>query len=326
MIETARRHFGNGAAASLLSLGLAACATVEPATPPAPADIMINGVGVYSESATSDLAGNIYTGSLTGTIFRATPGTAIAQPWVEASEANGLLALFGVLADDRHGLLWTCSNPDTFTGSGAPGGRSALKAFALTDGSYTASYDLPEGPQACNDIAVAPDGSIYVSETVNGQIFHLPRGANELQLFARGEDLVGIDGLAFAADGTLYINNVRQNLVQRVERGANGTYAGLTTLQLSLPVSAPDAIRPLGGHRFIQSEGQGGRIALISVEGNSATVTPLFEGVRSAPGVTVVGGTGYAIEGKIQYLFDPALKGQDPGPFMLRAFRFDPAR
>jgi len=33
-----------------------------------------------------------------------------------------------------------------------------------------------------------------------------------------------------------------------------------------------------------------------------------------------VGRTGYATEGKIAYLFDPALRSKDPGPFVIRAF------
>jgi hypothetical protein len=45
----------------------------------------------------------------------------------------------------------------------------------------------------------------------------------------------------------------------------------------------------------------------------------LREGLNSSPGVTPVGGTAYAIEGKIRYLIDPKLKGQDPGPFVIRA-------
>ena len=40
----------------------------------------------------------------------------------------------------------------------------------------------------------------------------------------------------------------------------------------------------------------------------------LKEGLISPPGVTTVGKTAYAIEGKITYLIDPKLKGQEPGP------------
>ena len=45
----------------------------------------------------------------------------------------------------------------------------------------------------------------------------------------------------------------------------------------------------------------------------------LKDGLVSPPGVTRVGDTAYAIEGKITYLIDPKLKGQEPGPFIVHA-------
>jgi hypothetical protein len=61
-------------------------------------------------------------------------------------------------------------------------------------------------------------------------------------------------------------------------------------------------------------------VALIEVDGDSATVTPVKTGLESSPGVAQVGAIGYAIEGKSNYMFDPALRDKDPGPFVLRAF------
>src|SRR5690606_25996364 len=108
-------------------------------------------------------------------------------------------------------------------------------------------------------------------------------------------------------------------LVQRVDL-KDGAYAGLTDLTLSEPVSGPDGLRALGGNRFLQAEGPGGRVAIIEVAGDSATVTPVRTGLQSSPGTASVGKVGYAIEGKIDYLFNPDLRGKDPGPFVIRAF------
>ena len=159
-----------------------------------------------------------------------------------------------------------------------------------------------------------------MSETGSGRIFHLAKGANALSTFADSPDLVGIDGLAFSGDGTLYINNVRKNLFQRVNRNADGSYAGLTALTLNDTLNGPDGLRSVGGNKFLQAEGPGGRIALIVVDGDSATVTPLKSGLNSTPGIARVGHIGYANEGKISYLFDPKLKDQSPAPFVIRAF------
>jgi uncharacterized protein (TIGR01244 family) len=48
-------------------------------------------------------------------------------------------------------------------------------------------------------------------------------------------------------------------------------------------------------------------------------VRVLRDGLDSSPGVTPVGDTAYAIEGRIRYLIDPRLKGHDPGPFSIIA-------
>ena len=308
------------AVTAAFAASLAACATV-PLTPSgAPQDIRIAGSRVFPESITSDARGNVYVGSMSGTIYRATPGSTIAEPWIVAEAQNGLLALFGVLVDERSGRLWTCSNPNPFArGSSTPAG-SSLVAFELEDGAFAATYPFPAGRAACNDIVVAGDGTLFITETAGGRIFRLAPGGSELELFAQGEDLVGIDGIALADDGRMYINNVRANLVQRVERRGDGTYAGLTTLDLSQPVSGPDGLRSIGGNRFLQAEGAGGRVAPITIEGDRATVTPLKTGLQSSPAVTRVGSIGYATEGKINYLIDPALQGQDPGDFYIRAF------
>jgi len=324
-LSPARRISG---LARIGALGVALAALVGCATLPEggqaqrqPADIPIAASGgVHPESITADDDGNIYVGSVLGTIFRAAPGASEATPWVSVNQDAGPQALLGVLADERHGLLWTCVNPNMFMDP--PGtGKSTLQAFALDSGNLSASYDFPLGkPTVCNDIAVAADGTVFASETASGRIFTLSSGANELELFAEGEELVGIDGLAFAEDGTLYINNVRTHEFQRVNRDADGAYAGLTTLALDDTLNGPDGLRPLGGNRFIQAEGPGGRVAIIEVSGDSAKVVPVKEGLNSSPGAMAIGDVGYAVEGKIGYLIDPKLRGQDPGPFVIRAF------
>jgi hypothetical protein len=54
-------------------------------------------------------------------------------------------------------------------------------------------------------------GNVWATETLAGRIFLLRKGGGGLELFAAGQDLVGVDGIAIAGDGTIYINNVRQH-------------------------------------------------------------------------------------------------------------------
>ena len=313
-----------GAGFGLAALAMLAACSAEPeeaaGSETIVADIPVNGERVFPESVAADSSGNLYLGSTGGTIYRALAGSGSAEPWIAPDETNGLTSLFGILPDETRGVLWVCNNPG-FGGPPDPDAVSQLKAFDLATGELSASYDFPAGaPAACNDIAIGADGKVWASETSGGRIFTLADGADSLELFAEGEELVGIDGIAFAEDGTLYINNVRQNLVQRVERGEDGAYAGLTDLALSQPVEGPDALRPLGGSTFIQAEGPAGRVALVEIDGDAATVTTLQEGLDGTPGATAFGDVLYVPESKVNYLFDPALAGQDPGAFVIRAF------
>lgn len=302
--------------AVLMGLMLAACATVRVAAPPA--DVTIDGSRVYPESITSDAAGNLYNGSNAGTIYRTLVGARTAEPWIIPNPENGLRSLFGVFADDRHGLLWACDNPNIFK---RETGKTTLRAFDLKTGRIKAGYDFPTNvPAACNDIAITADGSVWATETLAGRIFVLRPHAQELALFAGGPELVGVDGIAVAGDGAIYINNVRKQLFQRVEHKADGSFDKLTTLTTSLPLNGPDGLRALGGNRFIQGEGPGGRVALVDVRGDTATLTPIATGLDGPVGVTVTHGVAHVIEGKIEYMMDPKLKDKSPDPFLIRAF------
>ena len=298
-----------------LALGAALIATASARAPGG--NVTISGSRVYPESLTSDAAGNLYNGSNNGTIYRALAGSKIAEPWIVPDAQNGLRSLFGVFADDAHGLLWACDNPNIFK---RETGISTLRAFDLKTGRLSVKYDFPaDGPAACNDIAIGKDGTVWASETSGGRIFVLRPHANALALYAKSADLVGIDGIAIAGDGAVYINNVRKQLFQRVERKADGSFDRLTTIATSLPLNGPDGLRALGGNHFIQGEGPGGRVALVDVKGDTATITPIATGLDGSVGVTVVGRTAYAIEGKGEYLFDPKFKDKSPDPFLIHA-------
>ena len=313
-----------GAAAMAAALALAACATIPAATPDR--EILIAGSGIYPESMDADRAGNIYVGSSGGTIYRASAGADRALPFITPDARNGLQSLYGILVDEPRGMLWACSNPPF----GAPPATTpqppAIAAFALDDGSLQGRWPFPAGerPVTCNDMAIDAGGTLFTTDIASGRIYALARGGTALTLFADDPALVGADGIAFAGDGTMYINNVRQHLVQRVNRGADGAYAGLTTLTLSQPVNGPDALRPVGGNRFLQAEGGSGRIALVEIEGDRATVTTVTDQFDSVASVARVGSVGYSAEGKIAYLFDPALAGQDPGAFTIESFPLPP--
>ena len=299
--------------AALAALLAAGAAMAAPA-----GDIRIDDTNVYPESLGAAPDGTLYIGSIKGIVFRAPRGQATAEPWIQPTAENGILSLLGVLPDAASKTLWLCSSPNPFRTPPAVG-VSALMAFDLKTGNQKGAWPLPAPASACNDITIGPDRTVYASDTPNGRIFVLKPGAKSLQLYANDARLKGIDGIVFGGDGTLYLNIVSHNQLMRVDRGADGAMTGLTELTLSQPVAGPDGFRLISGNRFLLAEGNSGRIDEVTITGDHADIRVLKEGLTSPPGVTRVGQTAYAIEGKILYLVDPKLKGQDPGPFMVRA-------
>jgi Strictosidine synthase-like, N-terminal len=281
-------------------------------------DVQIDGNGVYPESITSLANGTLYVGSITGTIYRAAPGAMRAEPWIRRSRANHLLSIFGVLADARSHSLWVCSSPVKLPG-GVAAGQASVMRFDLRTGVETGEWPLPSPGALCDDITLAPDGTAFVADLANGEILTLGPHAASLGVFARDPALKGMDGIAFSGDGTLYADNITTNRLLRVDRSATGRFTGLTPLVTSRKLAGPDGLRLIGGRRFALAEGRAGRIDEITITGVRARIQVLRRGLMSPASVTHVGDVVYAADGKIQYLFDPALKGKDPNPFIVHA-------
>jgi sugar lactone lactonase YvrE len=281
-------------------------------------DILIDDINVYPESMSAAPDGTLYVGSMKGIVFRAAPGAAKAEPWIRPSAANGILSILGVMVDKPSNTLWICSAPTPLRNPPATG-ISALMAFDLKTAAPKGVYPFPAPASVCNDITVARDGTAYASDTPNGRIFSLPHGAKSLTLFADDPALKFIDGLVFSGDGTLYANIVTKGLLLRINRQTDGSVGAITPLTTSEPLGAPDGFRLISGRRFLLAEGSAGRIDEVTIDGDTATVRILRDGLISPPAVTLIGNTAYALEGKIGYLIDPKLKGQDPGPFKIYA-------
>ncbi len=277
-------------------------------------DIVMDGTDLYPESMSSGPDGTVYIGSMKGIVFRAKPGSHQARAWIKPTAANGILTLLGVLVDAPSHTLWLCSDPGALR-SPPVTGTASLMAFDLRTGRRRGNYPFPAPASICNDISVAPNGDVYASDTPNGRILRLAKGARALTVFAEDPRLKGIDGLVFGGNGVLYLNNVSRNQLLIIDIRADGSAGPITPMVLSQPVAGPDGFRYIGANRFLLAEGNAGRVDLVTISGVQANIQVLRAGLQSPPAVTLVGTTVYALEGKILYLISPGLKGKDPGPF-----------
>jgi sugar lactone lactonase YvrE len=258
------------------------------------AEITINDTGVQAENLTSSQDGTVYFGSTAkGTIYRAAPGAAQADAWIQASTA-GLSNVLGVLADDARNTLWVCQN-NTGGRGGAPAvGQTALRSFDLKSGAAKATYPFPTNGGVCNDMAIAPDGTIYVTESFTNRVHRLRPGAAALDLWITDERFAGIDGIAMLADGAVYVNTFFGGELFRIPVDAAGRAGTVVKIETSLPLSRPDGLRAVGPRTLIQAEGQG-RVAELTIDGDRANVRVIRDGLTGPTGVTRVGDTVLAL-------------------------------
>jgi sugar lactone lactonase YvrE len=267
-----------------VSVGLAASA---------PTDVTLHEDKPFPESLTSTSEGALIIGSLAkGEVLRAPKGAATAEVWIKPG-TNGLQRVLGVLADQRSGTLWVCSSK--LPPNGAP---TALKTFDLKTGAPKGGYDFPGDNALCNDIAIGPDGTAYATDTTANRIMRLKKGAS--------------------ANDTIYVNTVTTGHLFRIPVSKDGAAGAIAQLKPSQELSRPDGMRTLGKNQFLLIEGVG-RLDRVTIEGDNAKIEVLKDGFNGPTAVTQTGNTAWVLEGKLNYMQDPKLKDQDPGPFKAQA-------
>jgi len=309
---TIRRASLASAAAIILALGTAGAVRAETAP-----------VGVpdksFPESVTSTSDGTLYVGSFNhGGVTKISGGK--AEQLVKPGAANSRSTL-GVLADEKSGTLYVCSNDISAMGVAGPSDTKGawLKTFDLKSGAPKGSFALSDPKSFCNDIVVGADGTAYVSDSFAPFVYSLKPGGTALATFATdpqlapAKDGVGLDGIAIGADGNLYVTTFIPAKLFKIEV-KDGKAGAVTELKPSRPLDHADALRAHGGG-FLLIEGNG-KLDKVTVKGSEATIDTIKDGLAEPVSVTQVGDVGWIAEGKLSYVIGDN-KGKDPGPFKL---------
>jgi hypothetical protein len=309
----------NGRAHALLASGLAlifACAGT------ARAETLIGVLdNSFPESVTSKHDGTLYVGSFNlGGVVKITPDGK-AEQFIKPG-AGGSRSTLGVLADEKSGTLYVCSNDLSGLGVASPGdGNGAwLKTFDLASGAPKGSFALPDPKSFCNDIVVGSDGTAYVTDSFAPNVYSLKPGSTALETWATDASLaptkggVGLDGIAIGSDGDLYVTTYIPAKLFKIAVRA-GKAGEVTALKPSRPLDHADAMRAFGDG-FLLIEGNG-KLDKVAVKGSEAEIATIKDGFVEPVSVTQVGNVGWVAEGKLSYIIGEN-KGKDPGPFALK--------
>jgi sugar lactone lactonase YvrE len=280
-------------------------------------EITLPGTRLFTESITSTKDGTLFVGSVgKGNVSRIPYGTTTVTEFIKTG-TSGLNAVFGIFADEKFKTLWVCSDKyDDGTGD-AP----AVKSFDLKTGAPKGSYTLPGDGTFCNDIAVAGDGTAYITETGQGTVDMLKPGAKEPEIAAKDPLLAGADGLAFGEKNVLYVNSVTTGKLLRVDLGPDGKSKSVVELKVSQPLTRPDGMRTISKNRLLLAENSGNMdvVTFSGPGGQNADIKTIKSGLESTPAVTATRGMAWIAEGKLNYRNDPNLKDKDPGTFKIYA-------
>ena len=250
-------------------------------------EILISDAKSQPESLAIAPGGVLIIGSASSPfVFRVLPGSLTADKFIDASAEGSDTFFFGMLADASSNTLWTCQLtpvPNT-----SPTRRhTALRSFDLVTGVAKVRWNLPGDNSTCNDLAIGPDKALYITDTANGKIYRLSSGASAADLFLEHRTLTGVDGITFLG-GTLYVNNVIFNKLYRIPVDAAGKPGTPEDIWMDQPINGPDGMRSANGHLFVAENGAG-KISMLTIHGDKASVIILKTGLKTPTGVEPAG-------------------------------------
>ncbi|MFP2932813.1 hypothetical protein ACLESO_48245 [Pyxidicoccus sp. 3LG] len=258
----------------------------------------------YPNGIAHAVDGTLFVGSVSnGSVVRRAPG---GEWTVLFPGSDEVFSATSLRLDAPRGLLWGTS-PDAL-GLLRPGGalgRRTARIFALDarTGEVRRVIPLPEGVLG-NDLTVAPDGGLYVTDSSRAAVLHLAPGSRQLETWvtdprfqAKGQGMatVGPAGIALAPDGrTLAVNTFGTGRLFLVRPGTKGTSPVVTEVELPRRLENPDGMRFAPDGRLLVLEGAidsgDGRVVRIDVLGQTQGPRPLevlASGLESPVNLTV---------------------------------------
>jgi sugar lactone lactonase YvrE len=228
--------------------------------------IELPGPDYFPEGIASAGDGTLYVGSIMqASIAKVPAGSTKAQPFVRPGLARR--GVLGVTVDEARQLLWFCdSNPkidDTKKAGDVVGVR-------LSDATEAVRHALPplDGKAPfCNDLIVAPDGAVWVTESAGGRVFRVPAAAalqaNSAEAWLTGGEIGppsggnGANGIEWL-EGRLIVANVGRGTLVELDPASTAPDRGARVIPLAdavthAPVTlcSPDGVERVPGSRNV---------------------------------------------------------------------------
>ena len=129
------------------------------------------------------------------------------------ASGGGLRQLLGLKVDARRRLLWVVNGryPEPVPNPPADAGTGGIRAYHLETGALVTAVEIDERPllHGFNDMALADDGTVYVTDSHSHAVYKLAAGGKQLELLLRDPAMAYPNGIVLTPDGrTLYVAHV----------------------------------------------------------------------------------------------------------------------
>jgi hypothetical protein len=143
----------------------------------------------------------------------------------------------------------------------------------LRDGSLRRSIVFDDdAPHLPNDLAIAPDGTVYVTDSLGGRVLRVPRDRDAFEPVTPSDALVYPNGIARAHDGRLYVAHLGGIAI------VDATAGSLTPMPTvpGVPLGGIDGLVLDGGRLLAVQNGLGRpRMVAITLDATGSRATKL---------------------------------------------------
>ncbi|MDX2240688.1 MAG: gluconolaconase [Leptolyngbyaceae cyanobacterium bins.302] len=273
--------------------------------------------------------GTLYIGSITsGQILRITPDGKFETFFGGNDE---VFAATTLRLDESRSILWG-SSPD-FLGTRNPGGeivRRPPRVFAIDtrSGKVLRVILMPEGGFS-NDIALDPQGGIYITDSTLARIHYIAPRTTQLQTWAADErfraERIGLGGIARRADGVLVVGHYSNGELFKVIPQPQGQ-PRVEVIPLERPLENPDGMQFAPDGSLILTEGAvesgNGRLVRINIFAPTdlKPIETLATDLKSPVNLTLAGRQVWVTESQIRHRLMPGQSPAVPDRFFVRRF------